>query len=197
VAEQPEPKGGLDLSRDTKRIAFLTAEFASLREEISLQVSERRKVETQTFIGLAVLYAWMFSGAADLSPFYLTASFVVAFVFALLGWIRWVGMMTRTMALGTYNYRIEAELVGDGGGWEHYLAEIRHSKPLIGRLEGVAEVAAWAVVVLGTGSIMVFGLTHPTHIRAISETVSASVSTPASPLSIAPATTANSKLPAK
>jgi hypothetical protein len=140
----------IDLSDETKRDAFLVVQFNALRQEIELQIAERRRVEAQTFIGLAALYAWTFTSAAGIPHFYYLASLGVAVIFALLGLMRWAGIMVRTMTLGAYNHLIEKAIVGQAGGWEHFLSGFRSTRPIVGRLEGIAEAIAWVFVSLAT-----------------------------------------------
>ena len=78
----------LDLSDETKRDAFLATEFNALRREIELQVVERRKVEGQTFAGLAAIYAWVLTRNPPLDPLYMKAALAIPMVFAILGLLR-------------------------------------------------------------------------------------------------------------
>lgn len=108
----------LDLSDETKRDAFLATEFNVLRREIELQVVERRKVEGQTFGGLAAIYAWVLTRNPPLDPLYMKASLAIPMIFATLGLLRWLAIMMRTMALGGYIQSMEEKAVGQGRGWE-------------------------------------------------------------------------------
>ena len=106
----------LELSDAAKRDAFLATEFNALRREIEVQVIERRKVEAQTFVGLAAIYAWLLTRDPPLDPTYMKAGLAVATVFSLLGLLRWIAMMTRVMAIGAYIRKMEEQAVGEGRG---------------------------------------------------------------------------------
>lgn len=150
----------LDLSDETKRDAFLATEFNALRREVELQVVERRKVEGQTFVGLAAIYAWVLTRDPPLEPMYMKASLAVAMVFSLLGLLRWIAIMLRTMAIGSYIRSMEEKAVGEGRGWETILREMRTKHPLKGQLEGWVEATTWALTVVGSGSAFIFSLLY-------------------------------------
>lgn len=127
------------VSDETKRDAFLATEFNALRREIELQIVERRKVEGQTFVGLAAIYAWVLTRNPPLEPLYMKASLAVPMVFSLLGLLRWIAIMMRTMTIGAYIRSIEERAVGEGQGWETVLKKMRKEHPFKSQLEGWAE----------------------------------------------------------
>ena len=150
----------LDLSDETKRDAFLATEFNALRREIELQVVERRKVEGQTFVGLAAIYAWVLTRNPPLDPIYMKASLAIPMVFSLLGLLRWLAIMMRTMAIGAYIQSIEEQAVGDGRGWETILKKMRTEKPVKSQLEGWIESITWGLTVIGSSSAFVYALIY-------------------------------------
>lgn len=151
MAKKGNPE--LDLSVETKRDAFLTVQFNSLRQEIELQISERRKVEAQTFVGMAVIYAWLFSNFNSIDPDYTRIAFIIPIVFSILGFLRWGGIMMRIMTLSRYNKIVEEKIIGPEGGWEKFLEGVRTDRPLVGRLEGFAEALVWIAAIVGSVTI--------------------------------------------
>jgi hypothetical protein len=148
----------LDLSDDTKRGAFLATEFNALRREIELQVVERRKVEGQTFVGLAAIYAWVLTRNPPLDPVYMKASLAIPMVFSILGLLRWIAIMMRTMSIGAYIQSMEEKAVGEGRGWETILKQIRKDHPVKGQLEGWIEAITWGLTVIGSFAAFIYAV---------------------------------------
>ena len=154
------PQKKFDLPDETKRGAFLASEFNALRREIELQIVERRKIETQTFIGLAAIYAWLLTRNPPLDPIYMKITLVIPMVFSILGLLRWLGIMMRTMALGAYIQRMEADAAGQGLGWETSLMQLRKRRPLRGQLEGWVEATTWGLTVIGSTGAFIYGIAY-------------------------------------
>lgn len=150
----------LDLSDETRRDAFLATEFNALRREIELQVVERRKVEGQTFVGLAAIYAWVLTRNPPLDPLYMKASLAIPMVFSILGLLRWLAIMIRTMAIGAYIQSMEEKAVGEGRGWETILKKMREENPVKSQLEGWIESITWGLTVIGSSAAFVYSLIY-------------------------------------
>lgn len=148
----------LDISDKTKRDAFFATEFNALRREIELQVVERRKVEGQTFVGLAAIYAWILTRNPPLDPLYTKATLAVPMIFALLGFLRWSAIMLRTMAIGSYIQSMEVHAVGEGQGWETLLKQMRKDRPIKGQLEGWVEAISWGLTIFLSTAAFVYSL---------------------------------------
>ncbi|WP_417680193.1 hypothetical protein [Roseibium sp.] len=155
---EEQPTGAkLELSKEAVRSAYLTAEFNALRREIEIQISERRKVESQTFVGLAAIYAWVFTRNPPFDSFYMKITLAIPVVFTIIGLLRWLAIMSRTMVLGAYIRSMEESIVGGELGWETILKKIRDKYPFKGRLEGWVEILTWIISILGTISLFIFG----------------------------------------
>ena len=150
----------LDLADDTKRDAFLATEFNALRREIELQVAERRKVESQTFAGLAAIYAWVLTRNPPLEPFYMKACLAIPMLFSLFGLLRWIAIMLQTMRIGDYIQSMEDKVVGEAGGWETTLRQMRKDHPIKSQLEGWIEAATWCFVVVGCLSAFIYAVIY-------------------------------------
>ncbi|WP_323771507.1 hypothetical protein [Antarctobacter sp.] len=150
----------LDLSDDTKRDAFLATEFNALRREIELQVVERRKVEGQTFAGLAAIYSWVLTRNPPLDPFYMKASLAIPMFFAALGLLRWLAIMMRIMAIGAYIQSMEEKIVGEGRGWETILKKMREANPVKSQLEGWVESMTWGLSLIGSTAAFIYSLVY-------------------------------------
>lgn len=148
----------LEFSEETKRDAFLATEFNALRREIELQVVERRKVEGQTFVGLAAIYAWVLTRNPPLDPFYMKASLAIPMFFSVLGFLRWVAIMMRTMSIGAYIQSMEEKAVGEGRGWETILKQMREDGPIKNRLEGWVEAVTWCLTIVGSISAFTYAV---------------------------------------
>lgn len=138
------------LSEETKREAFFATEFNALRREIELQIVERRKIEGQTFVGLAALYAWVLTRNPPLDPLFMKASLMVPVAFSILGFLRWSAIMRRIMAIGAYIQSIEEKAVGDGQGWETVLKQMREQNPVRSQFEGWIELTTWGLAIVGS-----------------------------------------------
>ena len=81
-------------------------------------------------------------------------------VLCLLGFLKWVSVVVRTMTLGNYIREAEEALAGSPkGGWEHYLFGYRSRKPFFGQLEGWTEFMFWVLAFAGSigASVAAYG----------------------------------------
>lgn len=129
---------------------FIKTEYDALRREIELQISERRRAETQTFISIAAVYAWVLTREHPLDPILYRTALSLPFILATLGLLRWIGIQLRTMTIGHFLRDIEDNYSLKNLGWETYLSERRQQKPLRAQFEGWSELTVWLIVVVAT-----------------------------------------------
>lgn len=134
------------LGASSQNREFLLKEFEALRSEIDLQITERRKIEGQLLVGLPIFYSWTVTQSATLEPTVYNALLLVPVLAAVLGIIRWSGLMLTVIHLGKYIFRVERSLLGAKYGWETYMVGRRKNSPFLGQLEGWSGVLFWVVV---------------------------------------------------
>lgn len=150
AAQEAKPSAKLDVSISSVGETFVVAEYDALRREIELQIAERRKAENQILIAIAAVYAWVLTRDHPLDPILFRVALALPAGLACLGFLRWMGIQLRTMTIGEYLHRVEAELSPEGFGWERFLGEHRSAKPLRGRFEGWSEFLIWVLLITGT-----------------------------------------------
>ncbi len=118
------------LTGEARRETFLLAEHSTIRSEIDLQIVERRRVEAQTFVGVAAVYAWALTREEPIHEPYFLAVLAVPVFLTIVGFLRWIGIILRTMALGQYAKQTEVQMLGKHGGWEVNLEKSRRKRPI-------------------------------------------------------------------
>ncbi len=131
---------------DANSSAFDLAEFDALRREIELHIAERRKIENQVILGLAAIYSWLFTRDATFPAYLFKAGLAIPALMVFLGFVRWMAIQLRTMKLGEYLSGVEVGLSRKKTGWEHFLANHRTERPIMGQFEGWSEIVVWSAL---------------------------------------------------
>ena len=141
---------------------FTVAEYNTLRKEIEIHIADRSRVESQVYIGVFAIYGWLSVNVEKLEGIYERIGLGLPIAIVVLGFIRWWGIHSRTILIGTYiKDRIEILYPADGAvGWETYLSGERKREPILRNSEGASEFAGWFVLFLLTLAIYTlrFGL---------------------------------------
>ncbi|NQW11099.1 MAG: hypothetical protein HQ481_14625 [Alphaproteobacteria bacterium] len=132
------------------QIQFYMEEYRSLRSEIEYRMKAAERIEYASGVAIFMIYAWFSQREIPYIFWWIPVAV------PLLGIVRQIGLLIRTMQIADYVRQIEAKICTESpSGWEHFLREKRLSPT--GYPVSVSGYAIWGFLLVGTTAIALNG----------------------------------------